>query len=138
MAQLDATTRTQRAETLPKRPSACSHHLEAPKSISLHRLLPKKRQEGPRGGLSCSTQTRTAQGCSPGSRSCPGARGSLCSVPKPQLVQGREACEVRNAGGLGRMEQLSLWKPLDIQHFICFQPARAAALGSRTGGSSLT
>lgn len=50
MAQLDATTRTQRAETLPKRPSACSHHLEAPKSISSHRLLPKKRQEGPRGG----------------------------------------------------------------------------------------
>lgn len=45
---------------------------------------------------------------------------------------------MRNAGGLGRMEQLSLWKPLDIQHFICFQPFWTAALGSRTGGSSLT
>lgn len=45
---------------------------------------------------------------------------------------------MRNAGGLGRMEQLSLWKPLDIQHFICFQPSWTAALGSRTGGSSLT
>lgn len=99
---------------------------------------PKRGRKALGGGLSCSTQTRTAQGCSPSSRSCPGACSSLCSVPKPQLVQGREACEVRNAGGLGRMEQLSLWKPLDIQHFICFQPAWAAALGSRTGGSSLT
>lgn len=45
---------------------------------------------------------------------------------------------MRNAGGLGRMELLSLWKPLDIQHFICFQPFWRAVLGSRTGGSSLT
>lgn len=76
------------------------------------------------------------------SHSHSGAFSPLCVLLKYHPVSGREegrqACEVRNAWGLGRIKQLSLWKPLDIQHFICFQPLWSAALGSRTGGSSLT
>lgn len=95
------------------------------------------------GSLGCSAQTRSST--RELAARVPKAAGAaqelpLLHVETPSCPREgrREAEEVRNAGGLGRMEQLSLWKPLDIQHFICFQPSWTAARGSRTGGSSLT